>query len=131
MHHLVRTGRSNDTPESTETSSTAGFSSPLTRDASRNIRVLEQARDGRFDDHHALLVQLILGHLDDLDRAIADLDAGSGPSSGTCTPALAHLDTIHGVGRPSGEEILVEIGAHMSMFPDRRAPGLVGSDPSG
>jgi transposase len=87
------------------------------RSMRKKIPLLEQALTGRFGDHHALIIGIALDHLDDLDRAIGRLDAEVAAATAPFATAIAHLDTIPGVGLRSAQEIVAEIGADMRAFP--------------
>jgi transposase len=87
------------------------------RSMRKKIPLLEQALTGRFGDHHALIIRIALAHLDDLDQAIGGLDAHVAVATAPFATAVAHLDTIPGVGLRSAQEIVAEIGTDMSVFP--------------
>lgn len=105
---------------------------------------LERALKGRFDDHHAMLIGIILEHVEHLEAAIAvldrqidavmadpepdpepdtgesDGDGGGGGGDGVVVPfvrARDRLVTIPGVGKRAAEVIISEIGIDMSRFP--------------
>src|SRR6266545_4244778 len=69
------------------------------------IPQLKHALAGRFGAHHALLVGMILSHLEFLDEAIAPFEA-----------EVELLTTIPGVARRTAESIVAEIGVDMSRF---------------
>jgi len=99
---------------------------------------LRQALNGRFDDHHAELLRILLDQNDALSDKIAQLTARieeliaampaaqappSGPSgsagSQTGQPPLAamdRLDEITGIGMISAQTIIAEVGLDMSRF---------------
>lgn len=100
---------------------------------------LVAALDGRFDDHHAELAQMILDQVDVLtakidrltgriDEIITAMDSpcgpdeedgpGSGPSErhDVRLPVLDRLDEIPGIGRRGAQIIVAEIGLDMSRF---------------
>ena len=64
---------------------------------------LRQALQGRFGEHHALLVRLALAHLEHLERSIAELDAHIDRVLAPFAAARDRLDTSPGwaSGRPS------------------------------
>jgi transposase len=72
---------------------------------------------GRFGDHHALLVRLALGHLEQLEGTIAALDRRLEEVIALFASARDRLDTITGVGKWAAETIIAEIGVDMSVFP--------------
>jgi len=78
---------------------------------------LRRALVGRFEDHHALLCQVGLGRVDDLQGAISRID---GEVERLIEPFAHHrerLCTIPGVGPRTAEVIIAEIGTDMSRFP--------------
>jgi transposase len=83
----------------------------------KKIPALRQALQGRFRDHHALLVRLFLEHVDQLERSIAELDEAVDQAIAPFAEARDHLDTIVGVGKRAAECIIAEIGIDMSAFP--------------
>ena len=78
---------------------------------------LRQALRGRFGDHHGLLVRLALGHLEQLEGAIAALDRRVDEVITPFARARDRLDTITGVGKRAAETIVAEIGVDMTVFP--------------
>jgi transposase len=93
---------------------------------------LVEALTGRFDDHHALLAQLLLDQHDALhgqvlvltaaiEAAIATLPQAEAPPASTeqCAPlpAVARLDEITGIGPDAAASIIAEIGLDMTVFP--------------
>jgi len=92
----------------------------------KKLPQLRQALRGRFGEHHGLLVGLALGHLEHLEAAIARLDARVDEVIAPFAVARDRLDTITGVGKRAAEAIIAEIGVDMSVFCDRRPPGLLG-----
>jgi len=83
----------------------------------KKIPQLREALRGRFKEHHALLIGLILDHLEHLENSIAALDARVDEVMAPFAEARDHLDTITGVGKRAVECILAEIGVDMSVFP--------------
>jgi transposase len=74
------------------------------------ISDLTLALQGRFDDHHALMCQLHLEHIDHLEDMIARLDA---QVEHMMIPFARHRDllvTIPGIGPVAAAAILSEIG---------------------
>ena len=78
---------------------------------------LRQALRGRFRGHHALLIRLALGHLEQLEGAIATLDRRVDEVIAPFAWARDRLDTITGVGKRAAETIIAEIGTDMTVFP--------------
>lgn len=82
------------------------------------IPALREALEGRFSDHHALLIGAILAHLDFLDEQIERLsEAIEEKLAPFGRAAVELLCTIPGVGKPTAEVIVAEIGTDMSAFP--------------
>jgi transposase len=83
----------------------------------KKIPQLREALTGRFREHHALMIRLVLDHTAYLEAAIADLDAQVDRVTAPFADARDHLDSITGVGKRAAEVIIAEIGADMSVFP--------------
>ena len=83
----------------------------------KKIPMLRQALRGRFDDHHAVMLGVIVEHIDYLDRAIAALDVEIDRVIAPFKGARDRLDTITGVGKRAAECIIAEIGVDMTQFP--------------
>jgi transposase len=78
---------------------------------------LERALEGRLKAHHRFILAELLALMDGLDETIARFDQ---EIERLCVPfleAVAHLDTIPGVGPTAARQILAEIGTDMSHFP--------------
>lgn len=91
----------------------------------KKIPELREALRGRFRDHHALLIGMVLEHAEYLEAQIARLDEQVDRLFETSTSeagvpfveARDRLATITGVGKRAAESILAEIGVDMSRFP--------------
>jgi transposase len=91
----------------------------------KKIPELRRALQGRFGDHHALLIGMSLDHIAHLEAAMARLDDQIDTLFATNTnedgipfeQARDHLDTIPGVAKRAAEAIIAEIGVDMSRFP--------------
>jgi len=91
----------------------------------KKIPDLRRALQGRFGDHHALLIGMSLDHIDHLEAAMARLDDQIDTLFATNTSeagipfaqARDHLDTIPGVAKRAAEAIIAEIGVDMARFP--------------
>jgi transposase len=71
-----------------------------------------------------------LAHLDFLEERIARLSAEIEERLRPFAEALAHLDQITGVGQPTAQVMLAEIGGDMSRFPtDRHLASWAGMCP--
>lgn len=84
------------------------------------IPELRLALEGHFTEHHRFLVEHLLGHLDELERHVEEM---SSRISERLRPLLDNarlkrLDAIAGVNRTTIENVVAEIGADMSQFPD-------------
>jgi transposase len=106
----------------------------------RKRAALAQALEGRFEDHHAELAELLLDDIDHLTQRIEhltsrisdlmdqvpaawgiDADGVTGPGAGTgpgarILPAVMRLDEITGCGSYSAQAIMAEIGLDMTVF---------------
>jgi transposase len=98
---------------------------------------LIDALTGRFDEHHAELVDLLLSQIDSLtaqielldtriEQLLADIPAAQAPAmaaTGNSGPApeylsaVERLDEITGVGRHAAQVIIAEVGLSMAVFP--------------
>ena len=91
----------------------------------KKIPDLQRALQGRFGDHHALLIGMSLDHIDHLEATMARLDdqidvvftANTNEAGVPFDRARDHLDTVPGVAKRAAEAILAEIGVDMSRFP--------------
>lgn len=81
------------------------------------IPQLEQALAGTMQTHQRFLLAQQLTHLDDLDALLTRLDGEIAARLLPAEEAVAHLDTIPGVGRLTAEVIVAEVGTDVSRFP--------------
>jgi transposase len=81
------------------------------------IPQLRQALRGRFNEHHALLIELSLDHVEHLEATIARLDERVDEVIAPFAEARDRLDTVTGIGKRAAECIIAEIGTDMSVFP--------------
>lgn len=88
--------------------------------AKRRLRVkipeLVRALEGRFSEHHAMLLRLHLDHIDHLDQTITTLDERIDEVMAPFAEARERLTTIPGVAYRTAEVIIAEVGADMSRF---------------
>ena len=85
------------------------------------IPQLKQALEGHFTEHHRFLLEHLLGHLDELERQIEEIsepDRRKWLRPLLDEEQLQRLDAIPGVNRATIENVIAEIGADMSQFPD-------------
>jgi transposase len=82
------------------------------------LRDLQEAFVGRFNDHHAFLLNRMLAHVDAVN---ADITAVEERIDELVAPfaavAVARLDEIPGVGVTAARAIIAEIGLDMTRFP--------------
>ncbi|MGB8381450.1 MAG: IS110 family transposase [Dermatophilaceae bacterium] len=81
------------------------------------IPALRQALAGRFSDHHAFLVDL---HLQLIDQHTAAIDTLTRRIEEAMSPFLAArelISSIPGIGVPTADVIIAEVGADMTQFP--------------
>lgn len=91
----------------------------------KKIPHLRRALEGRFSEHHAMLIGMSLDHIDHLETAISRLSveidtlitANVSDSGVPFARARDHLMTIPGIGQRAAETIIAEIGVDMSRFP--------------
>jgi transposase len=96
---------------------------------------LTEALTGRFDDHHAFLLERMLHRIDQIDADIDTVQARIDTQIAPFAAAVARLDEIPGVGITAAQTIIAEVGLDMSRFPTaahlaswaRFAPGVVES----
>ena len=81
------------------------------------ITDLEEAFTGRFDEHHAFLLDKMLTRIDMVTADIADLEARIDAELVPFEEVVERLDEIPGVGRTAAAVIISEIGVDMSRFP--------------
>lgn len=100
------------------------------------IPALREALVGRFDDHHAELLAMLLrqvdalnGDIDDLTERIDELvakipaaQAPADPETGELDgrgglPVLERLDEVTGIGLLAAQAIVAEVGLDMAQFP--------------
>ena len=81
------------------------------------IGELRLALEGRFDDHHALMLSLHLAHIDQLSATIERLDREVQRELDPFAEQAALLSTIPGVGQRTAEVVIAEIGVDMGRFP--------------
>ncbi len=96
------------------------------------LSLLEEAFHGRFGDHHAFLLNTMLGRIDQASADIAELDRKIDEQIAPFQAAADRLDEICGVGRTAAQVVIAEIGTDMGRFPTaghlvswaRFAPGV-------
>src|SRR6516165_1477603 len=84
------------------------------------IPELKLALEGHFTEHHRLLIDHLLGHLDELERHVEEL---SDRIAERWRPLLddarlKRLYAIAGVNRTTIENVVAEIGVDMAVYPD-------------
>src|SRR5919108_5595080 len=75
----------------------------------RKLPALRDALQGRFTDHHALLVSQMLAQIDFLDETVETLSQRVKEQTAPFSRELELLDTIPGVDRPTAEMLIAEI----------------------
>lgn len=79
--------------------------------------LLEQALTGRFTDTQGFILTHLLALIDALEESIEAFDQKIEAACSPFEQAIAHLDTIPGVGAAVAEVIVSESGIDMSAFP--------------
>lgn len=77
---------------------------------------LIEALTGRFNEHHAFMTKFHLDRIDQLDDAIAKLDARIDEVIAPFQLARELLTTIPGISTTVAEIVIAEIGVDMSVF---------------
>lgn len=83
----------------------------------RKHPALIEALTGHFDAHHTMLTEQILDHVDYLDAAIAQLDAGVDAEMAPFRHLIDLLITLPGVAHRTAQVIIAETGGDMNVFP--------------
>ena len=83
----------------------------------KKIDRLEEALEGNFGRHHALLCREIIDHLDFLDRSIARVSEDICARLVPFAPQVTLLASIPGVSEVTAQVIVAETGADMARFP--------------
>jgi transposase len=81
------------------------------------IPELRLAPEGRFTEHHALMLEMHIAHVDHLTHSIARLDTRVDEVMAPFGEQARALQTIPGIGKRTAEVIVAEIGVDMSRFP--------------
>jgi transposase len=81
------------------------------------IPVLTEALTGRFTSHHAFLISMHLGLIDQYSAALAELDVRINETMEPLTAARDLLVSIPGISTTVAEVIIAETGGDMSVFP--------------
>jgi transposase len=81
------------------------------------IPELRLALEGRFSEHHALMLEMHLAHVDHLSASITRLDDEVDRVMAPVGEQARRLQSIPGVGTRTAEVIVAEIGIDMSRFP--------------
>jgi transposase len=95
------------------------------------IPELRLALEGGFSEHHALLLRMLLDHIDHLSAAVARLDAQVEAEVAPFSKAVELLGTIPGLGPRTAWVILAEARPGHDPLPERGAPGVLGRAVSG
>jgi transposase len=86
-----------------------------TRIKASRTEVLEALR-GRIRKHHRFMLKLHLGHIDALDKAIAEIETEVGQGLEPFRRAAQLLSTMPGLSEVSAHVVVAEIGIDMSRF---------------
>lgn len=81
------------------------------------IGELRLALEGRFDDHHALMLRMHLDHIDHLTGGIDSIDEEVERRLDPFAEQARRLRTIPGIGTRTAEVVIAEIGVDMTRFP--------------
>ena len=83
----------------------------------KKLPMLEEAFTGRFDAHHAFLLNRMLGRVDAINAVIIALDAQIEDHLAPFADIVQRLDEIPGIAPVAAAAIIAEIGVDMSRFP--------------
>jgi transposase len=90
----------------------------LARGTLRRKKVqLQQSLTGCLTPHHSSLLELLLQHIEFLQRQVGQLDEMIQQKMQPFARQLRLLETINGVSQRTAENILAEIGVDMSQYP--------------
>lgn len=78
---------------------------------------LEEALQGLLSENQKTVLRIQLGHLDFLDKQIAQLDEEIGKAVEPEQEIFERLDDVPGMDSRSSQEVLAETGTDMSRFP--------------
>ncbi len=78
---------------------------------------LEEALDGCFGAHHAIVCRQVIDHIDFLDGSIAALNDEIAARLLPFEAAVSLVCSVTGIGELSAQAIIAEIGLDMSRFP--------------
>jgi transposase len=78
---------------------------------------LQEALRGRVTKNHRFLLKLHLKQIDQLERAIADIEAEAGTVLAPFRDGARRLVTMPGISETMAQTIVSEIGVDMSRFP--------------
>lgn len=81
------------------------------------LPALRKALTGRFEDHHAFLLERMLTHIEELEEDIDAISTRIEEQIRPFEPAVELLRSIPGVERRAAEVLVAEIGTDMSVFP--------------
>jgi len=90
----------------------------LARGTLKNKRAaLVDALTGQIRPHHLRLLKLHLDLIEQLERAVADIDTQLGEALAPFREAIARIDAVPGIDTVVAQAILGEIGLDMTRFP--------------
>jgi transposase len=78
---------------------------------------LERALLGSVSAHHKIILQELLNLVDSMDKSIGKLDDEIETACAPFIEAVDRLDKVTGIGVPTAQMVLSEIGTDMSKFP--------------
>jgi len=83
----------------------------------RNIEQIMLSLEGITTPLQRKLLSLVISHIDDMTKRIAEMDNLVDEYMAEYEAAIAAIDEIPGIGRQSAQVILAEIGIDMGRFP--------------
>ena len=82
----------------------------------KKLEALKVALHGRVTEHHRFVLQLLLEHVESVERLIERLDQRIATVTRPQVETIRNLDTIPGVHRRGAECLLAELGTNMEQF---------------
>lgn len=79
-------------------------------------RLVDALRGNFRLDHHGVLIDQILAHIDFLDTQLAEIEDKISSLVSHAEPVIERLQTIPGVGRTSAIGMIAEVGLDMTVF---------------
>lgn len=83
----------------------------------KKLSALKVALHGRVTEHHRFLLQLLMDHVESLERLIERLNRRIQTLSTPFAETIRNLDTVPGINCRGAEVLVAELGTNMDQFP--------------